>query len=547
MWVYIPWQQFATQWPCPSGFHVPLRSEWITLKDIFTWLWLSLGGDFIAYFKLPPAWRRASTSGDVAQQNSQCRYWGSEKSILNNNYATWLNINWNTISAGSSPYRAYGCSIRAFSNTSVIPDSNWSVLHQWTWTAWIYHNSSLWLISASSDWTTWVTIADKNLWATEVYNYLDNLSENNCGWYFQWWNNYMFPFSWSVTTSSTKVDTTNYWPNNYYNSSTFITASSSPYNWSSVLNQNLWWWEDGNVNVLRMEELKNAYIWELLPTSITLDKSSISLTTIWQTEQLTATVEPEDAPRKTVTWSSDDTTVATVSTTGLVTCVTPWTCTITATTVNGLTASCEVSGWWAPWANTLFYWSFDAQSLADDSWNNRDGTWYNSSAGTYTTWIKSYWVDMLSTKAINMPIPCPSWNFTYSICVKLNSLTKDFQTLMWTAEWVTNVIHYMITPSWITFNFWWVMTISTGVTPTVGSWANIVATRSSNTWTIYMNWTQIWQSTYSWTPAQNYQRYVGKWYTNDRYIDWVIDEVIFENVAWTSQEISDYVSWLWIS
>ncbi len=89
-------------------------------------------------------------------------------------------------------------------------------------------------------------------------------------------------------------------------------------------------------------ELKNAYIGIPNPTSIVLDKSSISLTTIWQTEQLTATIEPTVSD-KTITWSSDDTTIATVSTTGLVTCVTPWTCTITATTVNGLTASCSVT------------------------------------------------------------------------------------------------------------------------------------------------------------------------------------------------------------
>jgi len=88
-------------------------------------------------------------------------------------------------------------------------------------------------------------------------------------------------------------------------------------------------------------EITNAYIWIPFPESITLDKSSISLTTVGQTEQLTATIEPTVSD-KTITWSSDDTTVATVSTTGLVTCVTPWTCTITATTVNGLTASCSV-------------------------------------------------------------------------------------------------------------------------------------------------------------------------------------------------------------
>ena len=89
-------------------------------------------------------------------------------------------------------------------------------------------------------------------------------------------------------------------------------------------------------------ELKNAYIWIPNPTSIVLDKSYISLTTIWQTKQLTATIEPTISDHS-VTWSSDDTSVATVSTSGLVTCVTPWTCTITATTVNGLAASCGVT------------------------------------------------------------------------------------------------------------------------------------------------------------------------------------------------------------
>ena len=88
-------------------------------------------------------------------------------------------------------------------------------------------------------------------------------------------------------------------------------------------------------------EITNAYIWIPDPTSIALNKSSIILTTVWQTVQLTATIEPTVSD-KTITWSSDDTTIATVSTSWLVTCVTPWTATITATTVNGLTATCGV-------------------------------------------------------------------------------------------------------------------------------------------------------------------------------------------------------------
>lgn len=65
-------------------------------------------------------------------------------------------------------------------------------------------------------------------------------------------------------------------------------------------------------------------------SSITLNKSSISLNSVWQTEQLTATVSPDDAVEKKVHWSSSDTTIATVSQTGLVTCVTPGSCIITA-------------------------------------------------------------------------------------------------------------------------------------------------------------------------------------------------------------------------
>jgi hypothetical protein len=120
------------------------------------------------------------------------------------------------------------------------------------------------------------------------------------------------------------------------------------------------------------DELKNAYIWIPNPTSIVLDKSVISLTTVWQTEQLTATIEPTVSD-KTITWSSDDTTVATVSTTGLVTCVTPWTCTVTATTVNGLTATCSVWVWRIPSA-------YQEVEYIESSWTQKISTGYNTNS-----------------------------------------------------------------------------------------------------------------------------------------------------------------------
>lgn len=118
-------------------------------------------------------------------------------------------------------------------------------------------------------------------------------------------------------------------------------------------------------------ELKNAYIGIPNPTSIVLDKSFITLTTVWQTEQLTATIEPTISDHS-ITWSSDDTTVATVSTTGLVTCVTPWSCTITATTVNWLTDTCSV-------APSKLPAGYQEVEYIESSWGQYINTWVNAS------------------------------------------------------------------------------------------------------------------------------------------------------------------------
>lgn len=64
--------------------------------------------------------------------------------------------------------------------------------------------------------------------------------------------------------------------------------------------------------------------------SITLNKTSLPLE-VGGTETLTATVKPDDATNKTVTWSSDNTAVATVDSTGKVTAKAEGTAKITAT------------------------------------------------------------------------------------------------------------------------------------------------------------------------------------------------------------------------
>ena len=82
---------------------------------------------------------------------------------------------------------------------------------------------------------------------------------------------------------------------------------------------------------------------EYIPaTSVSLNKSSINLNT-GATETLTATVSPVGAYPN-VVWSSSDETVATVSSTGVVTAVAAGSATITATTISGgHTAGCNIS------------------------------------------------------------------------------------------------------------------------------------------------------------------------------------------------------------
>ena len=84
-------------------------------------------------------------------------------------------------------------------------------------------------------------------------------------------------------------------------------------------------------------------------SSVSLNKTSTTIVED-QTETLTATVSPNDANNKTVNWSSDNTDVATVNSSGVVTAVVAGTATITATSAadNTKSASCTVTVTAAP-------------------------------------------------------------------------------------------------------------------------------------------------------------------------------------------------------
>lgn len=138
-------------------------------------------------------------------------------------------------------------------------------------------------------------------------------------------------------------------------------------------------------------------------SSIVLDYDAIIFRNAWDTQQLTATISPSDAQDKTLIWSSSNTSIATVSQTGLVTCVTPGSCTITCAARHwSASVTCDVvqaipvtmtsttCRWWSPNGDTQ-----DALFTAQRTWYYHiTWQWYNQTSNWSTViWI-SWWTNI---------------------------------------------------------------------------------------------------------------------------------------------------------
>ncbi|MBQ0009232.1 MAG: Ig-like domain-containing protein [Firmicutes bacterium] len=85
----------------------------------------------------------------------------------------------------------------------------------------------------------------------------------------------------------------------------------------------------------------NVTVSDVAVTGISISPTSQSLS-IGATKQLTATISPSNASNKTVTWTTSNSSVASVSSSGLVTAIAVGNATITAKSNNGKTATCAI-------------------------------------------------------------------------------------------------------------------------------------------------------------------------------------------------------------
>lgn len=229
--IYLWWPTRTNQWPCPSDYHIGTQTEWTAIKTILSWFSISVA-NVKAYLKLPDAYYLNRKDGTINTQYWTVRLWTSTMTDNATAYAFIIeksNSSYNV--STDKPANAF--SIRPMKNEPVVPDSSWTVMKQGTWTAWIYWSSTLGLISLSSDWVTWYTISDKNLWATNVWD---------DGLYYQFGNDYWFTPNPSSSYTSLQ-DTTGYWPNNHYSDSHYVKRWDNSSNWFSNTNNNIWGWD----------------------------------------------------------------------------------------------------------------------------------------------------------------------------------------------------------------------------------------------------------------------------------------------------------------
>ena len=368
------------QWPCASGYHIPTSSEITSLINMGNslWAWSSSASNFNTYMKMPLSWSRLAESAAVYSSWTFWYRWSSTNYNIENGYC--LQRYYSTLRlryVGKEDAKP----IRPFKDAPVIPSgSGWNTLYSWSWGAWIFHNSSLWLISISSDWSNRLTIADKNLWATTVYNSWDTITSANSWYYYQWGNVYWFPWkdtaASSITKSSTdaKVNASSYWPWNYYSSSTYMIRSSSGGNyWDSSWNSDLRWWTTWVV--MKQQEAESIFAWTTAIKSVYVGTTKVRPvlpSTYQEVEYIQSTWASWSGASR--TWAYIDTWFKATSNTKVEF--------VAQMSANNLL---EAYFWWRTWASNtqfLLFWRWDRwawwEAYQYSYWNDAPFSWWSS-------------------------------------------------------------------------------------------------------------------------------------------------------------------------
>lgn len=262
-------------------------------------------------------------------------------------------------------------------------------------------------------------------------------------------------------------------------------------------------------------------------TWVTLDKNSI-LVNVWETEQLTAIINPSDASNHNVTWSSSNTSIATVSSTWLVTAIWDGTVTITVTTQDWwytATCSAECSSftpidccfwytwaeqsitlqpheyclevWWASWwyNNYCWKWWYSSWCITIPSETTvYIYVWWCWWYWSWAAWWRNWWWISWTYWGNN-----PSWWWWWASDIRIwgNTLYHRRIVAGWGWGWWHNhaydywwVWWWICWEKWKNYS-WWTTTYYT-IQATQTSWASFW------NWTNWYSWTTWWWGGWWW-------------------------------------------------
>lgn len=164
-----------------------------------------------------------------------------KESITNNH--VWLPLD--TIYWAIEPANEnFNCMVTwSWKPTNLLSMDLWQKKRDEMLEAWIFHNVEEGTFTVS-DWFYSYTFMDKNLWANVAWT-----GEDSYWCFFQWWNDYCFPWNWEIEKSSKKLENPEiYWPDNHLNNPIFITPKTKNINTSRDYwvndehNDDLRWW-----------------------------------------------------------------------------------------------------------------------------------------------------------------------------------------------------------------------------------------------------------------------------------------------------------------
>lgn len=259
VWTYVLTNSEVNNIRNSDQFLITLNN-WVTLRQTDFYIWNEDSSSFIEWWRV---WDLSDFTNmlDIvaALNNSWYSVWSNELLMPNVwyiSYSSWNFVgassyiwltsvdwaSWVTLNLRTSDmklvadwYRGYWQFVRPILDTFYMPDSSWTTIVWTIWWDWIFHNPNLEVITLMAG-PQKLSIADKNLWATQAWYPWDSATPSNYGKFYQWWNCYWFPASW-FNKSNQRVDTTWYWWAVTYSSDTFIYWYDD---WSNPPNDYLW-------------------------------------------------------------------------------------------------------------------------------------------------------------------------------------------------------------------------------------------------------------------------------------------------------------------